>query len=93
MMEPSGFAVGQVFLQFGFTDGPNCSGMFVGEVVSLQGPSVFDTWESVRRDGLVTPTGAVSFGVHVKVLKNLPDTLPYRAYFDMLYVTPVPGEF
>jgi hypothetical protein len=93
MMEPSGYAVGQVFLQFAFTDGPDCSGQFVGEIVSLQGPSVLDTWESHRRDGVVTPIGAVSFGVHVKAIKNFPDTLPYRALFDMLYVTPVPGEF
>jgi hypothetical protein len=93
MMEPSGYAVGQVFLQFLFTDGPDCSGNFVGETVSLQGPSVPDTWESARRDGWVTPIGAVSLGVHVKAIKNFPDTLPYRAHFDLLYVTPVPGTF
>ncbi len=93
MMEPSGFAQGQVFLQFLFTDGPDCTGSFVGDTTVLQGPSVADTWESQRRDNLLAPAGAMSLGVHVRAIKNFPNTLAYRAQFDMLYATPVPGEF
>lgn len=93
MRVPSGGAQGQTFLHFIFTNGANCTGAFVGEQVLLSGPSTFDTWQSVRHDNLVAPANAVSMQVYGSVIKNFPNALSYRAYYDMLYVTPAPGEF
>ena len=93
MRVPSGGAQGQTFLHFLFTSGANCTGSFVGDQVLLSGPSSFDSWQSVQRDNLVAPANAVSMQVYGAVIKNFPNTLSYRAHFDMLYVTPAPGGF
>jgi cysteine-rich repeat protein len=90
---PSGGAQGQTFLDFGFLNGANCTGSFLGTIPELGATGPFDTWQYLREENVTAPAGAVSLEVDLALIKNFADTKSYQSYFDMLFVTPAPGSF
>ena len=90
---PSGGARGQAFLNFVFTTMPNCFGNLIGDNLLSADYMNFDTWQYVHKEIVVVPAGAVSMQVYASTVKNLPDAKSFQSYYDMVYVTPVPGKF
>lgn len=52
-----------------------------------------DVWQYLHKDSVVPPAGAQSAMLSPMVTNTATGPLPAAAYFDSLYLTPVPGRF
>ena len=80
-------------MNFVFADMPNCYGNLIANNILDADYMKFDVWQYVHTENVVVPAGAVSMQVYASTIKNFPDTKAFQAYYDMVYVTPVPGKF